>query len=392
MDLKSRIRRRQHSDTDAQLILDYDAVNPTIHVQEPTGRGPVLERLLDYIDPIFDGRLPPNAYVWGPPGSGKSAIITAFLTQLDELLARSRAAIHTATRARSDETPAFVYVDARHARSEFGLHQTILDSLLDESVPEHGVGVDAISSWLEEHLEPRENQVLVAVDHIGEPGTYSLSDLIASLSSLNGSLSWIAVGRSSPTDYPKDAQPPEHIEIPAYDDHVLVDILTERASDGLSQQAITHEQLRRLVGWGTGNAHDTLAALLSAASIAVSHDQSRIRERDLQAGMNVVPRPSVSLARVLALSDNRQSVLRQLIDLDDTERDSVDATTETIAQVSDIDLSNATIKRFLYELAETGITERVTSDTTSSIGRPPSRLEPRFPTLVFRQLYDLRTD
>lgn len=392
MDLKSRIRRRQRSDTDAQLILDYDAVNPTVHVQEPTGRGPVLERLLDYLTPIFDGRLPPNAYVWGPPGSGKSAIITALLTQLGELLSRSRAAIHTATRARTDGTPAFVYVDARHARTEFGLQQTILDSVLDESVPEHGVGVDAISSWLDEYLEPHEHQVLVAVDHIGEPGTYSLSELVSSLSSLNDSLSWIAVGRSQPTDHPKDAQPPEHIEIPAYDDHVLVDILTERASDGLSQRAITHEQLRRLVGWGAGNAHDTLAALLSAASIAVSHDQPRIRERDLQAGMNAVPRPSVSLARVLALSDNRQSVLRQLVDLNDTERESVDTTTESIAQTPSIDLSNATIKRFLYELAETGITERVTNDTTSGIGRPPSRLEPRFPTLIFRQLYDLRTE
>lgn len=389
MDLKSRIRRRQRSGTDSQLILDYDAVNPAVHVDEPTGRGPVLERLLDYIDPIFEGRLPPKAYVWGPPGAGKSAIITALLTQLDRLLSRSRAAIHTATRARMDGTPAFVYVDARRARSDFGLYQTILDSVLEESVPEHGVGVDAISSWLDEYLEPRENRVLVAVDHVGEPNTYSLSDLTETLSPLNGSLSWIAIGRSPPTDR---TQPTEHIDISAYDDHVLVDILTERASDGLSQRAITHEQLRYIVEWSAGNAHDALAALLSAASVAVSHEQPQIRDRDLESGMNAVPRPSVSLARVLALSDNRQAVLRQLVDLDDAQRASVDATTETIAQTPTIDLSATTIKRFLYELAEIGIIERVTIDNASSIGRPPSRLEPRFPTLVFRQRYDLKTE
>ncbi|MFC6960832.1 Cdc6/Cdc18 family protein [Halocatena marina] len=387
MDLRSRIRRRQHSGNDAQLILDYDAVNPAVHVEEPTGRGPVPEQLLDYTDPIFHGQLPSHAYVWGPSGSGKSAVITALLTQLDRLLCRSRTAIHTTTRARPDGTPAFVYVDARRARSDFGLYQTILDSVLEESVPEHGVGVDAISSWLSEHLEPRENRVLVAVDHVGEPDTYSLSELAGTLSPLNDSLSWIAVGRSPPDDLPEI--PPEHIEIPAYDDHVLVDILTERASDGLSQRAVTHEQLRRIVRWGEGNAHNALAALLSAASVAVAHNRSRVIDEDIQTGMDAVPRPSVSLARVLCLSQNRQSVLRQLVDLDDTERASVDTTTETIAQTSGVNLSEATVKRFLYELAETGIIERVTNDTSPGIGRPPSRLEPRFPTLVFRQLYDL---
>lgn len=95
MDLTARIRRRQRSGTTAQLVLDYDAISPVVHVEEPIGRGPVLERLLDHVDPVFDGSLPPNAYVWGPPGSGKSAVVTALFTQLDRLLRRSRAAIHT---------------------------------------------------------------------------------------------------------------------------------------------------------------------------------------------------------------------------------------------------------------------------------------------------------
>ena len=56
-----------------------------------------------------------------------------------------------------------------------------------------------------------------------------------------------------------------------------------------------------------------------------------------------------------------------------------------------MDLSESTVKRFLYELAEAGITERVTRPrSTREIGRPPSRVEPRFPTLVYRQLYDLQ--
>ena len=84
--------------------------------------------------------------------------------------------------------------------------------------------------------------------------------------------------------------------------------------------------------------------------------------------------------------------MRELLAIDDEDRESVTATTDAIAAAPDIDLSAGTVKRFLYELAETGIVERVTVERQSGHGRPPSRLEPRFPTLVFERLYDLRSD
>jgi hypothetical protein len=46
--------------------------------------------------------------------------------------------------------------------------------------------------------------------------------------------------------------------------------------------------------------------------------------------------------------------------------------------------------RFLYEMAETGIVERVESDAHEGNGRPPSRIELRFPPSAFRRLHDLR--
>ncbi|RRJ32494.1 Cdc6/Cdc18 family protein [Halocatena pleomorpha] len=388
MNLTARIRRRQRSGPTTRLIVEYDAISPAVHVEEPIGRGPVVERLLDYMESAFDGELPPNAYVWGAPGAGKSAIITALFDRLERLLHRSREAIHTATRTHPDGTPSFVYVDARRSTSEFGLHQTILDSVVVESVPEHGVGIDSIQSWLNEFLT--DNRTLVAVDHVGESGTYSVLELASMLEQFDG-LSWVAVGQQPPDEL--ERVPSERIEIPAYDDHVLVDVLTERASNGLAQRAVSHEQLRRLVGWADGNAHDAIAALFGAAIDAIEHDRSRISEQNLQTGMAVVPRPSVSLARVLSLADSRQSVLRELVDLAESQRSSVGTTTKAIAASSTIELSEATVKRFLYELAETGVIERVTNDTGErSIGRPPSRIEPRFPTRVFRHVYDLKRE
>lgn len=392
MDLKSRIRRRQRNDGATQLVVDYDAINPAVHVAEPTGRGPILERLLDYVEPVFEGNLPPDAYVYGPAGAGKSAVVTALFEQLRRILSQSASIIHTSTRVRPSGTPAFVYVDAREASSDFALYHAILDGIVEESVPRQGIGLESIRSRLQDALEPYDSSVLVAVDHVGEPETYDLAELAERLDPMEGSLGWTAIGRDEPAAVANDVLPPERIDVPRYERHELVDIVTERASSGLARRAIQHEETRQLASWADGNAHDALAALFGAADRAAGAGRSRIHHEDLSTAMDGVPRPSVSLGRVLALSDNRKRVLRALIDLDDADRESVDSATDAIATADGVDLSAATVKRFLYELAEAGVTERVTHPRSSGeIGRPPSRVEPRFPTLVFRQLYDLRS-
>jgi Cdc6-like AAA superfamily ATPase len=389
MDLKTRIRRRQRSGADSPVVRDYEAVSPVAHVEEPTGRGPAMERLLDYLDPVFRGDLPTDAYVWGPAGSGKSAVATALVAHMSRLLSGSAAVIHTSTRAQSTETPAFVYVDARRSDSPFGLYHAVLDGVLDESVPRQGVGTETIRSRLVDHLRPIKRGAVVVVDHVDEPGGLDLATLAETFAVVEDSLACIAVGRDPPDDVAAELLPPERIEIPPYERHALADLLTARASDGLSEQAIGHEQLRRLADWAEGNAHDALAALFGAADMADMAGYDRIREQDLTDGMNAVPRPAAALGRVHTLPDNRQLVLRRLLDLNETELGSVDAAAEAISESRGVDLSPGTIKRVLYELAEIGVIQRVTVSTTTTAGRPPSRLEPRFPTLVFRRLYDL---
>src|SRR5699024_4700766 len=123
---------RQQSGDDTRVVLDYRAISPIAHIEEPTGRGSVFERLLDYIEPVFGNRIPPNAYVWGPPGSGKSAVVTALFDQLNRSRSLSDTLIHTSTRGGRATAPTLVYVDARYASTEFGCYQSVLDGVLDE--------------------------------------------------------------------------------------------------------------------------------------------------------------------------------------------------------------------------------------------------------------------
>lgn len=380
MELADRIRRRQRTADETPVVLDYDAICPVAHLDEPVGRGPLLERLLDHLDPAFAGRLPPNGYLYGPGGSGKSAVVTALFDHLDRLVGPSSPAILTTTRAQPRSAPAFVYVDARRATSEFALVRTVLDGVVDEPVPADGVGTDRLRSRLDDVLAAPERRAVVAVDHVGEPGTPSLKRVAETLD-LEG-LAWLAVGRTAPDSL--DTLPSERLAVDRYEQPALLDVLTERASAGIARTALDHEQLYRVVRWADGDAHDGLAALFGAADHAAVAGHGRILDGDIAAGTSAVPRPSVPLGRVMALPARRQAVLRALVDLDQVE--SVATASEAIAH--EVDLSASTVKRFCYELAEAGIVERVPGDAREGAGRPPSRLDPRFPTSVFRRLYD----
>ncbi|MFB6228582.1 MAG: Cdc6/Cdc18 family protein [Halobacteriales archaeon] len=388
MDIDARIERRRRRGSSPQLIQDYETLLPVVHINEPSGRGPVFEELLDHLDPVFDGRLPPNAYVCGPPGSGKSAIVTALFSRLSRLPTETQSVIHTSTRAATPISPEFVYVDRRETTSEFAFYHDVLDGLIDESVPEHGVSTDDLRSRLHDRLDDSLAGVVVAIDHVDESNASNrLIDLLAGLPS---KVSWIAIGRSDPEEAAVSAYTATTIRITAHQRQMLVDVLMTRASEGLAQQALDHDLARRIAEWADGDAHDALTALFIAADRAQGANADRITESDIEAAIETVPRPCVSLARVLTLPANKQLVLRQLVDLDPEDRATVTATTEAISSTDTVDLSTGTVKRFLYEMAEDGIVERVESDVHEGKGRPPSRIELRFPPSAFRRLYDLR--
>lgn len=388
MDLSTRIKRRQRRHDGPQLVREYEALSPVAHLDEPTGRGPVFERLLDHLDPVFEGRLPPNAYVHGPFGAGKSAVVTALFGHLRRLSTGSQSVIYTSTRAGSPNTPGFVYIDMRATTSEFAFYHDILDALVDESVPEHGISTADIRERLHRILGASRAGIVIAVDHVDEPGDIDAEALVELFAGLPSNVSWLAVGRTDPADAVVTEYTGTTIHVERYQRQMLVDLLMRRATQALAQGGLDHELARDIADWSAGNAHDALAALFVGVDRADREGRIRLTDGDIAAGIGAVPQPSVSLGRVLTLPANRQLVLRELVDLDADERASVTATTDAISNRPTVDLSAGTIKRFLYELAEDGIVERVQSPDRSGKGRPPSRVELRFPPAVFRRLYD----
>ena len=389
MDIDARIQRRQRQGGGPRLIQDYDPLSPVAHIDEPSDRGPVLEKLLDHLDPVFEGDLPPNAYVHGDFGCGKSATVTALFAHLEQLSTETRSVIHTSTRAAPPTFPAFVYVDMRETTSEFAFYHGVLDALVEESVPEHGISTAELRERLHALLGSSRTGAVVAVDHVGDPESIDTATLVDLFAGLPSSVSWIAIGRAEPERTSLSTYTATTIRVERYRRQVLVDILMARASEGLARQALDHDLARRIAGWAEGNAHDALTALFIAADRANQEGRTRLTEGDVAEAIDEMPQQSVSLGRVLALPANKQLVLRNLVDLGPEDRVSVTATTETIGSRPGVDLSPGTVKRFLYEMAEIAIVERVQSERRDGKGRPPSRVELRFPPTAFRRLYDL---
>ncbi|WP_049987806.1 Cdc6/Cdc18 family protein [Halobellus rufus] len=380
MDLTERIERRRTRRSKNELVVDRDSLNPGVHLPEPVGRETLFEALLNAIDPLFDRAVPPNTYVWGPRGSGKSAIVTALISALDAEVTASDP-FYTATRGGSDRPDVqFAYLDARRATSRFRLYRELLDGLLVEAIPERGVSTSALGDRIEEVTAASET-VLVAVDHLGERGTVDLADLYAFFEPFDD-LAWIGVGRDPPEALSLP-MPEQRVHVPGYT-YELVDILTVRGSRGLSQ-TLDHVHAQRLADWADGDAHDALAALFVAAMNAEADGATRLRDEDVEVGTAAVPSGGVPIGTVMALSENEQRVLAQLIDRSLDGETSIESAAEVIA--AQTELTDGTVKRLLYELAQRGVLERQeVAVGTQATGRQPSGVEPNFSKRLFAAL------
>lgn len=380
MDLVERIERRFDHRAEDQLVVDWDPLNPGVHLHEPVGREYILEAILDAIDPLFEGEQPPDVYIYGPSGSGKSAIVTALVSALQSKLSSGRNALYTTTRARNS-TPDFgvAYIDARRTPSEFQLYRGVLDALVPDPIPDRGIGTTELVERLHAELETVDG--IVVLDHFDEPNHLSLSQAVDFLDRFEG-ISRIDVTRTPPTE--AEPIPGRTVEVPAYN-YELIDILTTRAAKGLSK-GIDHAMAKDLSEWASGNVHDALAALFGAAVEAQAAGRTELTQTTIERGKARVPDASVHIGRVLALPQHKQVVLHILLQIDDDESYSIDEVAERVAERTD--LSKGTARRYLYELAQAGLLERTeVAVGGGAAGRRPSTISSKFPTLVYEQLY-----
>lgn len=380
MDLADRIQRRRNGRADDGLVLDWNALNPASHLSEPVGRAALLEAVLDALDPVFDDQLPPSIYLWGPKGSGKSAIVSAVIHSLEAELS-GRRTTYTATRGKSAMSGLrYVYVDTRRARSEFKLYHRLLNGMTDDPVPRRGIGTEDLIESIRKELTNTAG-VVFAADHVETPSGAELETVQSAIERFDN-IAMLAVGRKPPSTLPMPL-PSEQVHVPGYS-YELIDVLTVRGSRGLTR-TLDHAHARAIADWSRGNAHDALGALYLAATIAQGKSASRITSEHVQAAIDEMPSDGAPLSQLLALTETEQAVITELLQIAPGSELEIDGMAHRIGEQSH--LSSATVKRILYELAQADILKRVQVQSTSeAAGRRPSRVKPNFPVTVYHHL------
>lgn len=376
MDMHDRIARRQTAGRNGGIVIDREQLSPVSHGPTLVGRGPVLEQLLDRLDPVFDDGLPDEFAVVGPHGSGTSGIVTNLFSALNDRFAGPTRTIGTTTRAGSERSGTwFAYVDGRRVGSPFAFYRTVLSVISPDPVPEGGVGTDALLDRIRTRLDRSDRRAVIAIDHHDEPEALSYEAVAELVEPIGDSVSIVAAGQEPPAEWDSPI-----VSVPPYRSHELIDVLTDRTSQGLAAGSLDHDAIRTVAEWADGNAHDALAAIFGAAVLAGDGDS--IESTHLEEAMADVPDDGVHVDRALALPETRQEVLRHLDEVHSSDRSINDVASEVADRSS---LTASTVKRFLYELADRGVLERVPLESDGS-GRRPSGVRPRFSMLVFRAL------
>lgn len=380
MDLADRIQRRRNGRSDDKLVIDWDALSPATHLCEPVGRAALLEAVLDALDPVFDDQLPPSTYLWGPKGSGKSAIVTAVMRSLEDELS-SRQPTYTATRSRSAMSGLrYAYIDTRGATSEFKLYHRLLDGVTENPVPERGIGSDDLVEAIREELA-QSGGVVVGVDHVETPLGADFETVRSAFDRFDD-LAMLVVGRDPPTNLSMPV-PSEQIPVPGYS-YELIDVLTVRGSRGLSR-TLEHAHAREIADWSGGNAHDALGALYIAATIAEEEDENRIGMDHVRRAIDEIPPDGAPMSQLLSLPETERAVLSELLAIESDPDREIDEMATAIGSRSD--LSNATVKRILYELAQADVLRRVQIRAeVDRVGRRPSKVKPNFPERLLDDL------
>ncbi|USZ72108.1 Cdc6/Cdc18 family protein [Natronosalvus halobius] len=369
MELWERIGRRISDDRN-RLIVDENALNPAVRPDEPIGHGPIIERLLDVLDPAFSGSLPPSCHVYGPRGSGKSVLVANLFQLLSERFSPGDAPIVTTTRTTNVPRTEFVYVDAR-GRTTFETLRGVLDALTDETTPKRGISLDDIEWRLTDAVAATERTVL-AIDHVSESRSGTIRDHLPA----NVPISTVTVDRQ-PMDTADST-----VRIPAYSSEALLDILFTRASSGLSSNGLKYALTREIGDWAAGDATKAITALYAAAIFAERDGATNIGSEHVGEAIETTPDRCIHVETIASLHESKQTVLDRFVTLNLSGTE-IDESAESIA--ADVTLSEKTVKRHLYELAQDGVLTRIRTSGNGP-GRPPTRLEPRFSPPVYRRL------
>ena len=247
---------------DARVLQDDHLPREIVHRHEE------MSQLATALEPVVEGDRPQHALLTGPSGSGKTCIARATLDRLQEQVLD----VHTA------------HVDCWLHPNDFRILYKLLESLGTTYDIHRSTPLDELLERLR-GIEKPYLVVLDEADQIDDP------DLLRRLYSISGLTMILITNHERDLFRPLDERlqsrlrSSDTIEFDSYRRDELAEILSDRAAWGLTDGALTTDQLQRIAETACGNARDAISILRSAARHAEREGNDQIRDSDIEAAI-----------------------------------------------------------------------------------------------------------
>jgi archaeal cell division control protein 6 len=234
-----------------------------------------------YLDGIEHGHKPLHLWLYGSPGSGKTAVARVALARMEH-----------------EHGISYVVVDCWERRTLYDILDQLIADLKVFRAEEHRVSVklDRLRRWLgtralvilldevDKIAAPERARVLYGLNSVGNTGLVCISADLESFNELE--------------DPVRSRLNPRLVRFPSYQPKELVDLLANRAQLALAPDGCSLDLLTSIAGVSNGDARVAIQGLRRAAEEAERQCRDRITEDDVLAVSRDAQ--SIKVARVMA--------------------------------------------------------------------------------------------
>lgn len=251
------------------ILADVDVLDEEFLLEDTQVREEQVKDLWFCLGPLEKGKNPLNCWIYGEPGTGKTAITRFVLNQLVSIIPVK-----------------MVYINCWEKNTFYGVLDRIITELriLGPEKPATSQKLEILQRYL------RDNSLVVVLDDIDRPTPVERNAVIYNLCNLPR-LGLICISKSSSTILDLDERiksrlNARRIEFPRYTHEELVNILERKAEKALVQGTWNRKVMERIAELAAGDARIAVQALKDAAYYAQKEATNRIRESHVLKGWN----------------------------------------------------------------------------------------------------------
>ncbi|MEW6664121.1 MAG: AAA family ATPase [Thermodesulfobacteriota bacterium] len=251
------------------ILANADALDEESVLEDTQVREAQIKELWFCLSPLQKRKAPINCWIYGQPGTGKTAITRYVLKQIESLAGAK-----------------VVYVNCWEKNTFYGVLDRIITELriLGPEKPATSQKLEILQRYL------RDNSLVVILDDIDRPSPTERNAILYNLCNLQR-LGLVCISKSSGTVFEleeriKSRLNPVMVEFPKYSQEELLNILERKAEQALAQGKWDKGVLDRIAGLADGDARVAVQALKNAAYFAQKATSDRISELHVLEGWN----------------------------------------------------------------------------------------------------------